>query len=222
MLISLTGGFLFIANLKTASSSIERMLGPVSDIAIRHTHIGKHQPLEGIERRYAWLFKQVPIDSLVVFGVMRDPVDYLISLYNSHQKPAFAGGPISTVGVDFDRFVDEWSIKSWQADLQKRMFTRRGEIGIDVLIDFAELAPQLQTLQQHLGLDAAMVHVNESPNIIARSDVSPRARALIDDRYAPDFAFHRQYAGRVRTPDGWLPISAAALAAMPGKRRDGL
>jgi len=29
--------------------------------------------------------------SFFVFGVIRDPVDYLLSLYNSHQKPAFDG-----------------------------------------------------------------------------------------------------------------------------------
>jgi hypothetical protein len=44
-----------------------------------------------------------------VFGVIRDPVDYVVSLYNSQQKPAFIGHPNYTGDISFEIFWDTWS-----------------------------------------------------------------------------------------------------------------
>ena len=43
MLLSLAHKFLFVANVKTASSSIEATLAPLAEIAIGETRFGKHE-----------------------------------------------------------------------------------------------------------------------------------------------------------------------------------
>ncbi len=43
MLLSLTKKFLFIANLKTASTSIERVLNGHCELRLTHSPFGKHQ-----------------------------------------------------------------------------------------------------------------------------------------------------------------------------------
>lgn len=217
MLISVERQFVFVANLKTASTSIERALGPAADIVCRHTKLGKHLSLERIEARFPWVFRPYPIDRMVVFGVMRHPVDYLVSLYNSHHRPQGAGGRPSTLGIDFDSFVRDWSDTSWQANAQAQMFWRGDQIGVDVLIDFADLARQFRLVQQHLGCFGPLGHLNKSEVVIGRGDIAPDTLAEIERRYAEDLALYRAHAGRVHLGGDWVPITTAALAALPGK-----
>ena len=54
---------------------------------------GKHQRFSEVETRFAWMLDLFDPDKLFVFGVMRDPVDYMISLYNSHTDPKFKETP---------------------------------------------------------------------------------------------------------------------------------
>jgi len=89
MLLSLNKKFLFIANLKTASTSIERVLAPHCELRLTQSNHGKHQSFVEIAERFRWLLGVANVEDLFIFGVIRDPVDFVISLYNSHKREQF-------------------------------------------------------------------------------------------------------------------------------------
>ena len=148
MLISLRKKFIFVANLKSASTAIEKQLRSVCEVAILQTRFGKHHGLADIERRFSWVFDYVPRDEMFIFGVIRDPVDFMISLYNFHRKEAFQGQPSYTGEMSFDAFMDDWTRRnSWQCRPQSDRFrNRKGVFDLDYLIDYARLDEQLADL----------------------------------------------------------------------------
>src|SRR5436309_11373731 len=89
MLISLSHQFIFVANLKSASSSIERALGPDAEFRAIKTNWGKHDDLSTISKKFKWIKRYVPAQDFFIFGVMRDPVDFILSLYNFHTRSTF-------------------------------------------------------------------------------------------------------------------------------------
>jgi hypothetical protein len=216
MLISTRRRFVFVANLKTGSSAIEQALRGEADIAVTETRLGKHLPLTQIEKRFAWLFRHYPLDEMFVFGVMREPVDFLLSLYNSHTK-APAGDPMpSTRGQPFDAFVRDWSANSWQARPQRLMFERDGAIAVDALIDFRRLEPQFAAVCRRFDAKPALRTSNVSPRVMTREAIPPETLAEIREIYAEDYAFYERHAGRMKAEDGgWSPIPHAVAAPEP-------
>jgi hypothetical protein len=93
MLISLDYKFIFVANLKSASTSIENALRPFCEIALIESRFEKHAPLSEIERRFSWIGDIIPWSDLFKVGVIRDPIDFIISIYNSHADPKFSNDP---------------------------------------------------------------------------------------------------------------------------------
>src|ERR1700744_2290110 len=105
MLLSFSHKFIFVANLKSASTAIESAIGGKAEIKLSATKFGKHDGLSAISNKFAWIKRYVPYEEFFVFGVIRDPAAYLLSLYTSHQKPAFDGKQQSTKGLSFDEFL---------------------------------------------------------------------------------------------------------------------
>jgi hypothetical protein len=87
MLISLSKEFIFLANLKSASTAIEAALSPYAQVVLTDTRFGKHQLFSEVETRFQWMLNIIDPQRLLVFGVLRDPAELLISLYNSHRDP---------------------------------------------------------------------------------------------------------------------------------------
>ena len=71
MLISLSKRFIFVANLKTASTAIEQALSPYSEISLNRAEWGKHSSLANIQAQFAWIFDIVKFEDFVIFGVIR-------------------------------------------------------------------------------------------------------------------------------------------------------
>ena len=145
MLISCRKKFLFIANLKTASTSIEATLKPFSEIALTKSEEGKHMPFRVIEQRFGRMFSR-PNHNFLIFGVMRDPVDLILSLYNSHTEAKFRDYPyLYTGSMDFNQFITEWTNKNAdQIQLQlTRFLDNQGNIGANYIISYERLAEGL-------------------------------------------------------------------------------
>lgn len=190
MLLSLSHKFIFIANLKTASSSIERILEHAAEISLRRTEHGKHDSLTQISHKFPWVRKYVPYNEFFVFGVLRDPVDFLLSLYNSHNKEAFDGMPHSTKDKPFGEFLSTWCVRNWQARPQSARFRdEHGRFRITHVVDFADLDEELPRIQEKLGLPVKQLpKTNVSPEIATRADLSPDDIEKIAVLYADDYA----------------------------------
>jgi hypothetical protein len=190
MLVSLSHKFIFVANLKSASSAIERALGQYAEIRVIQTRFGKHDDLSTIGRKFGWIRKYVPSSDLFIFGVMRDPVDFVLSLYNFHTASGFDGKPHSTKDLSFDEFWSGWCTRSWQARPQHFRFTdNQGILKISHVVDFAQLGLEFQRICQNLGLKATLPTINVSPMVLSRHDLSDQQIDNIKMRYADDYAF---------------------------------
>ena len=84
MLISVKKRFIFIANSKTASTSIEAVLAPYAEINRIGSALRKHISWEASKKEYKFLFKldEYHPDSFFKFVVVREPVEWVLSWYN--------------------------------------------------------------------------------------------------------------------------------------------
>jgi hypothetical protein len=166
MLISFSHRFIFVSNLKTASTAIESALSPYSQIVIMNSELGKHDDLSNIISRYEVIFSRVPRRQFHVIGVMRDPVDYFLSLYRSHKKPAFFGTTLDSSIFTSEEFYSDWIPRfpdQWRPQWTRFLDTD-GEFDLDFLIDFADLNSIWLPLLHELRIPPVALNVvNPSP-----------------------------------------------------------
>jgi hypothetical protein len=193
MLLSLSHKFIFVANVKTASTSIEATLGGFAEVRIKKTEFGKHNPLTQISRKFGWVKRYVPYNEFFVFGVIRDPVDHLLSLYNAHSRDVLRGSAVPTRGMDFEAFRDVWCKDNWQAELQSpRFIDRNGHFQISHLIAYDRLHDEFEKICDRLGLGGKVLkQLNVSPDNLTRADLTPAQIERVERDYAQDYELLR-------------------------------
>ena len=204
MLISLSRKFVFVANLKTASTSIEKALRPFAELALVESRFGKHQEFAQIEARFAWLLGQIDPAELFVFGVIRDPVDYMVSLYNSHTDPKFRDRPaLYTAGLDFDHFLREWTVANADQIRQQhlRFLDRAGRLAPNYIISYDRLGDGMRFVADRIGVKAltALSRENQSPGDFDISAVAAQQREWIEKRFDGDLRVMQNYCDRLLT-----------------------
>lgn len=192
MLISVTKRFVFVANTKAASTSIERILIPHSEVFRSGTPQRKHIPLYDTLQTYRFLFDQpnhAP-QRYFKFGVMREPLDWIGSWFryrrgNKVQSPL----PYDTTFAQF------WAAKDWnillkggQPNLQQRMFIGpKGSVLADVVIPYHRLDVMLPEILNLLGIAADLPRQNVS-EITAPPEITGDLLEEVRAFYAPDYA----------------------------------
>lgn len=191
MLLGIKKRTIFVSNLKSASSAIERRLGEHCEIAISSTEFGKHMSIAQIEERFRWVFDYAPLEEFLVFAVIREPLHYLISLYNFHSGPAFDGLSQSTRRIPFDAYIDgvldapDWMTLP-QAD---RLLNGAGRLRVTHLIDHACVGREVRAICRFLRVDHGPLDVrNASPRVARIEDYRPDQLEAIRARYAADYA----------------------------------
>jgi FkbH-like protein len=216
MLISFSRKFIFIANLKTASTAIEGVLRPVAEICLVESRLGKHMPLQAIEQRFGWLLDRFGRENFLIFGVIRDPVDYLVSLYNSHAANKFKDDlNLYTGDMDFDKFISEWTERN--ADQIRpqfeRFLTTNGTIGANYIISYANLTEGLRWAGSIINVPGLpkLGQQNVSDRRLQARDLSEAQRKSISQRFTRDKNFMVQYCDRVLDP-GIVPFDSGSLS----------
>ncbi|WP_444890106.1 hypothetical protein [Microbulbifer sp. DLAB2-AA] len=225
MLFSSDKKFIFIANLKTASTSIEEMLVPYSQISFLATSCGKHMSAEQARSIVNSFAASVRYEDCFSFGVMRDPLTYALSVYNSHSKKAFIGKPSYTGSISFDEFLRSWVLEkpSWQMRPQFRRFVDSAsekpmvnyvvpfeslERGLSFAFDRLELncvhnnsastIPRLlKSFVASRGRINRLKRLNKSPQKLMAPKVSDWARDFIWREFSEDYAFYKSYVGKL-------------------------
>lgn len=192
MLASVEKRFLFVANTKTASTSIEHALIPYCEVFRSGTpqrkHITLHETLQG----YQFLFGQpahAP-ERYFKFGVMREPLDWIGSWFR-YRKGNKVQSPLPA-GMSFAEF---WAMRDWnillgngQPNLQRRMFVGpKGGVLADVIIPYHRLDAMLPEILELLRIPATLPHQNVS-EITEAPAMSDALRAELQAFYAPDYA----------------------------------
>jgi len=213
MLISLSKKFIFIANLKTASTSIEEALAPYAEIHLTRSEWGKHRALSALEAGFPEVFAETPLSRFFVFGVIREPADWLRSLYRSHKGVSFEATELSTMDMTFARFVDEW-IPAHQDQVMAqtdKFVDAQGVLAVDFLMRFDCLPRDFANLCTILGLpQVALGALNRSVDIDAEAGLDEARAARIRDLYRRDYFAYEKMASR-------LPAEASAIVESAGE-----
>ena len=193
MLISVEKRFVFVANTKTASTSIEQVLTPYAEIRRIGTPDRKHTSLHAGMTSYDYMFAQPEHDPTTYFkfGVMRDPIDWIGSWFR-YRKGNTVESPLPP-DMDFDAF---WARKDWNIErpngggknLQRDMFCAPdGTLLADVIIPFPRLGDIFGEICDALDIKVSLQRRNVS--VINESvEVSDELRAEMQAFYAEDYA----------------------------------
>ena len=193
MLIGLEKRFIFVANTKTASTSIESVLTPHAEIRFAKTSAQKHIALSEIEATAPWIFKKAGggIDTFFTFGVMRDPVEWIFSWFR-YRKQAEVQAPIPKA-MTFEEF---WQRRDWNIirpnglkHLQLQKFTSpEGRVLADVILPHGNLASGFSRICEGLGIKAPELPADN----VSRQRKLPDVPATLLDEvrafYAEDYA----------------------------------
>jgi len=223
LLISLSRRFVFIANLKTASTSIERALAPFAEIRLDRSEWGKHAGLARAEALAGQMPTPVDIAPFRKFGIIRDPVEWLYSLYRSHRHGKFARiAALFTGRMDFDRFIAEWCERNADqcAPQHLRFLDGKGRHGLELTVPYEALEAIWPELVRHIGADGApsLARLNESPPGAHEIPIGASNLALVREKYRKDYELleRSRQAGPVA---GWF---AQAKARRPAAADTGI
>lgn len=192
MLIGLEKRFVFVANSKAASTSVEKILAPFSEIIVAGTPDRKHILLRDAFKAYDVLFGQPDWhpDSFFKFGVLRDPIEWIHSWYR-YRKGNKVASPLPAE-MTFEAFwaAGDWTrfLASGQKRLQRDFFTdAEGRVLADFIIPYDDLEQQFARVCRHLGVRRPLPRENVSR---LRPDDTPIPKTLIAemrDFYAEDY-----------------------------------
>lgn len=207
MIISLQHRFVFVANTKAASTTIENLLRPHVDVCLSSEPKLKHMPLARIHQVFEPIFQmsEHQLADFASFGVLRDPTEWVVSWFNylSRPKSKIRQGPRYVGDVEFGDFcrvvaesADTPDRPAW-ATLggQLRRFSLGDEIGLNVIVDHARLSSGFAELSELIGRDLSedlqTRRENVSKNVRLRiEDVTDAQRALLFERFRSDYELY--------------------------------
>jgi hypothetical protein len=195
MLISLGYKFIFIANKKAASTAVERALCDYAEIALVRSEWGKHRPLRFIASDFPTVFDLIPRRDFFVFGIVREPLDWLRSLYRSHKSIKFEHTNLSTKDMTFSDFIRNWLAEHPdQSCPQADMFVDdSGLITMNCLIRFEDLEQEFLSLSSFIGIPKTNLDlVNSSVDIGLNEDLTESDKRLVNELYEADFALYER------------------------------
>ena len=197
MIIGVKKRFVFVANSKCASTSIEGALVDHAEIERGKTPQRKHITLQDALREYDFLFRQPDMrpETFLKFGVMRDPIDWIQSWYR-YRKGNDVAAPIPAE-MSFEEF---WEKKDWniahpngRKNLQSRYFKASdGVLLADYIIPYEDIATHFVKITGLLNIKAALPVRNVSRLRNIGSDLPASLIAEMREFYHEDYALlHR-------------------------------
>ena len=202
MLLSVEHRFLFIANKKAASSSIEAALQNQCEVRVCKNSRLKHMSA-GTARHLFEDFvqeSQVSWKDLFKFAVVRDPTEWVTSWFNfrSREQLRSTGSKYYAGHVEFAEFVNEVCsarpVPYAQIGDQNGCLKDQGNIAVDLIVAFDKLSDTVSVLADRgcLPLSEFDIVINRSKLERHRAIETPNVlRERIEDRFAEDLAIYR-------------------------------
>lgn len=195
MLIGVRKRFVFVANTKTASTSVEHALAGHAEIMRPGGPDRKHSPLAGILADYRFLFQnpQFPFDSFFRFGIMREPLSWIDSWYR-YRRGNKVDSPLPAA-MTFEEF---WRTRDWnivndagRKNLQGNMFRGAdGKVLADAIVPYERMDDYIPTILELLKIPRKLQRKNVSR---LPRDETPLPQILRDemlDFYKDDYALY--------------------------------
>lgn len=188
MLIAVKKRFVFVANSKTASTSIDKALMSECEIYRGGSPKNKHISLRHAIKQYDFLFgrpKFAP-STFFKFGIIREPLSWVQSWY----RYRLGNGSIDA-GMTFQTFWEEKAgpaARGGKRMKQSNFFTTvNGDLLIDYLIPYEDLAAQFEKVGSQLGVKTTLPHKNKSTVDKIADPISDELIADIRTTLATDF-----------------------------------
>lgn len=200
MLIGVKKRFIFIANSKTASTSIESALIPYAEINRSGSPKRKHISWRETRKEYNFLFR-IPSykpQDFFKFGVVREPVEWVISWYNYRYMNNKLLNSLPK-NMPFEQF---WNSNDWiKRKCQKDSFSNNSGIcRFDLIIPHEKVTQAFPIVVQHLklGKKVALPHKNKSViKKVTRNSLDPELISKINTHYQQDFDFWMEWMEKI-------------------------
>ena len=190
MLIGVEKRFIFVSNTKAASTSVEHLLMPYTEVVCLGNSERKHRPMKKVLTSFPFLFDQPKFqpESFFRFGVMRHPLEWIQSWYR-YRKGNQVADPL-TENMGFSAF---WARKDWNIQrqdgtkyLQSQMFCADdGQVLVDVIIPYARLNEMLGEICGNLKIVGKLEQKNAS--ILGQTDSLPDSlKSEMEEFYVKD------------------------------------
>ncbi|MEM5882554.1 MAG: class I SAM-dependent methyltransferase [Candidatus Aenigmatarchaeota archaeon] len=187
MLISLSKKFIFVANTKTASTTIEKILLPFAEInTIGAAPEIKHMSIVDIMYRFNNILN---FDKFFKFGVIRHPVDWFLSWFNYRSGNPHILSPLPD-NLSIEEFFEsgDWVLKL----SQKSMFCdSNGNVLVDLVIPYDELDHYLYNILAFLKIPLNEIpKENVSHKKVTIADLSQEFKNKLIEHYREDLEFY--------------------------------
>ncbi|SNS72011.1 sulfotransferase family 2 domain-containing protein [Tropicimonas sediminicola] len=195
MQIAVRNRFVFVANSKAASTSLEKALSPHAEIQRSGRPSRKHIHMSKLLEVYDFLFEQPGYgpETFFKFAVMREPMEWIASWYRYR-----SGNDVGSAIDGKMTFADFWERNDWNItrkdgtrNLQSHfMCDDAGKPLVDFIIRYDRLATEFPEICKGLRLKVELPELNVSR--IGRGDsvIPEELRTEVSDHFAEDYALY--------------------------------
>ena len=200
MLVFPDARIVLLAVPKTGTTALAVAFGPHAGVVLRQPPALKHQGLRKFDRTLRPLLERVTGGArFETVAVVREPVDWLGSWYRYRLRDDIVGTPLSTRGMDFDRFVRDYMADSVPAHAsvgrQSRLVAPAPDRRVDHLFRYDRIEALVDFLSARIGVAPPLQRRNVSPQ--APLGLSAETEARLRAGYAEEFEL---YDGLARRP----------------------
>lgn len=194
MLIFWKKKLVFLANTKTGSTSIEMALESLAHVSIQRPPALKHTSATRYRRFVApYLETSAGGGGFETVALIRDPIDWLGSWYRYRLReglpiPANRTGEESFASFAEAYLSDDRPAFARLGSQAKFLTDREGKLAVDHLFRYEEIDHFLEFLEDRLGCEITLPHLNVSPE--APTELSAELEARLRERLAEDYALH--------------------------------
>ncbi|MHA3978443.1 hypothetical protein ACW9UR_12220 [Halovulum sp. GXIMD14794] len=204
MLLNIDGRFAYLAMTKTGSTSVENAIRRHCHVMFTRHHRATHMPAHHFERFIRPWLDESGIEHVDTVCQLRHPVDWLESWWRYRSKPAEWEPHVSTKGISFEQFAEEFAAGEERPYLglhrpQSFLCDAEGKLLVDIVYRFEDMGLFADFLEVRLGKPVKIERHNSSPRRWAR--MSRAARSRLEAHFAPELDIWENRTARSAAPD---------------------
>jgi hypothetical protein len=208
MLLSLRRRFVFLSNMKAASTTVETTLQPYAELQRIYPHNTKHFSLNQVRGAFPEIFSTPPFrdGAFVRFGVIRDPLSWICAWFNYRS----ASNLSDPTHVAHDQYCGSLSFREFASEvvrpdprpfgrvrLQSDILATNGRLDCNFIIDSEKFEEDFSDLLELLDLRSsveriAVRNVTQQKRILP-DQVNWSAFGPLLDYLEPDFTLRERY-----------------------------
>jgi len=203
VLLNIDGRFAYLAMTKTGSTSVENAIRKHCHVMFTRHHRATHMPAHHFERFLRPWLEESDIRHVDTVCQLRHPIDWLESWWRYRSKPGAWEPEVSTKGIGFDQFAEEYISGADRPYLgvhrpQSFLCDAKGALLVDIVYRFEDMGLFNEFLSVRLARPVKIERHNSSPRRWAR--LSRASRARLEEYFTPELDIWENRTARTATP----------------------